>query len=95
MGNTRFHAQLLDLPNVHRCCIDNTGIVRQFAERAQTRFGKYKVEAVNFSGALKEELAYPVRTAFEEGAYTSATFNRSFDAEKIKVTLEEWAVSTP
>lgn len=57
---------LLALPQVRRCCIDNTGIGRQFAERAQERFGKYKVEAVNFTGPVKEELAYPVRAAFED-----------------------------
>lgn len=57
---------LLALPQVRRCCIDNTGLGRQFAERAQKRFGQYKVEAVNFSGPVKEELAYPVRAAFED-----------------------------
>ena len=57
---------LLQLPQVRRCCIDQTGIGRQFAERAQTRFGKYKVEGVNFTGASKEEMAYPVRAAFED-----------------------------
>lgn len=58
--------QILRLPQVRRCCIDNTGIGRQFAERAQQRFGKYKVEPVNFTSAVKEELAYPVRAAFED-----------------------------
>lgn len=58
--------QVLQLPQVRRCCIDQTGIGRQFTERAQTRFGKYKVEGVNFTGAVKEELAYPVRAAFED-----------------------------
>jgi phage FluMu gp28-like protein len=58
--------ELLDLPAVKRACIDNTGIGRQFVERAQQRFGKYKVEAVNFTGQVKEELAFPVRAAFED-----------------------------
>jgi phage FluMu gp28-like protein len=58
--------QILQLGNVRRCCIDNTGIGRQFAERAQERFGKYKVEPVNFTGPVKEELAYPFRAAFED-----------------------------
>jgi len=57
---------LLALPQVRRCCIDNTGLGRQFAERAQQRFGTYKVEAVNFTAPVKEELAYPVRAAFED-----------------------------
>lgn len=58
--------QVLQLPQVRRCCIDRTGIGRQFTERAQKRFGTYKVEAVNFSGPVKEELAYPLRAAFED-----------------------------
>jgi phage FluMu gp28-like protein len=57
---------ILALPQVRRCCIDNTGIGRQFAERAQRRFGAYKVEPVNFTGPVKEELAFPVRAAFED-----------------------------
>jgi phage FluMu gp28-like protein len=57
---------ILELPQVRRCCIDNTGIGRQFAERAQQRFGAYKVEAVTFTGPVKEELAYPVRAACED-----------------------------
>ena len=49
-----------------RTCIDQTGIGRQFAERAQERFGTYKVEGVNFTGGTKEEMAYPLRAAFED-----------------------------
>lgn len=51
---------------VRRCCVDCTGIGRQFSERAQKRFGASKVEAVNFTGMVKEELAYPLRAAFED-----------------------------
>lgn len=49
-----------------RVCIDATGLGMQFAERAAERFGKYKIEAITFSGPMKEELAYPVRAAFED-----------------------------
>ncbi|MGZ5567930.1 MAG: phage terminase large subunit family protein, partial [Limisphaerales bacterium] len=58
--------ELLAMPQVKRCCIDQTGIGRQFTERAQQKFGKYKVEGVTFTQAMKEELAYPVRMAFED-----------------------------
>lgn len=58
--------EILALPQVRRCCIDQTGMGRQFAERAQQRFGKYKVEGIHFTGPVKEELAYPVRAAFED-----------------------------
>lgn len=51
-----------------RTCIDNTGLGMQFAERAQERFGRYKVEPVTFTAGMKEELAYPVRSAFEDRA---------------------------
>lgn len=58
--------RVLGHPLLRRACIDNTGLGRQFAERAQKRFGEYKVEAVTFTGAVKEELAYPVRSGFED-----------------------------
>jgi len=58
---------LLELPAMRRACIDQTGLGRQFAERTIERFGAYKVEGVNFTGPIKETLAYPVRTAFESG----------------------------
>ncbi|MDR3405128.1 MAG: terminase family protein [Chthoniobacter sp.] len=72
LKNTPFDEQehrlyeLLALPNLRRACIDNTGIGRQLVERAQKRFGTYKVEAVTFTAAVKEELAYPLRAAFED-----------------------------
>lgn len=49
-----------------RVCIDATGLGMQFAERSAERFGKYKCEGITFSGPMKEELAYPVRAAFED-----------------------------
>ena len=51
-----------------RTCIDRTGLGMQFAERAAQRFGKTRAEGVNFSGPVKEDLAYPVRSAFEDKA---------------------------
>jgi len=56
----------LAMPNLRRGCIDNTGIGNQLAERAQDQFGKYKVEGVTFSNEVKEDLAYPLRTRFED-----------------------------
>lgn len=70
LKNERFAAQEESLypwiQVAHRCCIDATGLGMQLAERAQERFGKFKVEAVNFSGPVKEELAYPARAHFED-----------------------------
>jgi phage FluMu gp28-like protein len=59
---------LLELPNLRRCCIDQTGIGRQFTERAQERFGKHRVEGIGFTGPVKEALAYPLRAAVEDKA---------------------------
>jgi len=59
---------LLALPAVKRTCIDSTGLGMQFAERAQEKFGTYRVEPVRFTGPVKEELAYPVRSLFEDKA---------------------------
>ena len=58
---------LLELPNLRRCCIDATGLGMQLAERAAERFGKYRVEGVQFSGPVKSDLAFPLRAAFEDG----------------------------
>lgn len=61
----RYFYELMELPNLARACIDHTGIGRQFAERAQERFG-YRIEPVNFTPATKEALAYPLRAALED-----------------------------
>ncbi len=74
LQNMPFSAQeevlygLLALPNVRRCCIDDTGLGMQFCERAKEKFGEYKVEGVRFSAQVKEALAYPLRAAFEDRA---------------------------
>ncbi len=52
--------------NIRRCCIDDTGLGMQFCERAKEKFGSYRVEGVRFTGAMKEELAYPLKCAFED-----------------------------
>lgn len=71
MQNTKFSEQekvlypILENPNVKRCCIDCNGIGRQFSERAQDRF-KTRVEPVTFTLQSKEEMAYPLRAAFED-----------------------------
>ena len=72
LQNTTFAQQeewlyaILSHPAVRRACGDQTGIGRQMIERAQQRFGKYKVEGVTFTPATKEEMAYPVRASFED-----------------------------
>jgi phage FluMu gp28-like protein len=73
MERTPFSAQeerlceLLSLPGLGRCAIDATGLGRQFAERAAQSFGERRVEGVILTAPLKEELAYPLKAAFEDG----------------------------
>jgi phage FluMu gp28-like protein len=57
--------RLMALPAVRRCCIDSTGLGMQLAENMVSRWG-YRAEAVRFSGAVKEELAFPLRAAHED-----------------------------
>jgi phage FluMu gp28-like protein len=74
MEKTKFSTQkeilwkLLALPRLRRACIDCTGLGMQMAEEAQDAFGKFKVEGVNFSGPVKEELAYGLRNYFDDKA---------------------------
>jgi phage FluMu gp28-like protein len=58
----------LALPGLRRACLDATGLGRQLAERAQERFGARRVEAVTFTSAVKEDLAYNLRRVFERRA---------------------------
>ncbi len=50
----------------HRTCIDATGLGIGWADDAQDKFGSSRVEAVTFTGPVKESLAYPVRSAMED-----------------------------
>lgn len=49
-----------------RTCIDATGLGIGWADDAIDQFGAYRVEGVTFTPRVKEELAYPVRGAFED-----------------------------
>jgi phage FluMu gp28-like protein len=56
---------IMSLDNVRRCCIDQTGIGRQFTEEAREKF-RSRVEGVDFTADKKQELAEPLRVAFED-----------------------------
>ncbi len=60
--------KLLELPNLRRACVDQTGIGRQFAERAIKRYPR-KVEGVTFTGPVKETLAYPLKASLEDRTF--------------------------
>jgi phage FluMu gp28-like protein len=53
------------LPFVRRACIDGTGLGMQLAEECIERFGS-RVEAVTFTGPVKEDLAVTFRRRFED-----------------------------
>jgi len=57
---------ILELPNLRRCCIDETGLGCQFVERAKRKFNRYRVEGLTFTAELKDKLAYKLRCAFED-----------------------------
>lgn len=52
---------LLENRNVRRCCIDETGLGMQLAEELVTRFGRFRVEPVSFTAAIKSQLASALR----------------------------------
>lgn len=58
--------ELLKHKKMRRCCIDATGIGMQLAEEAQEQFGKTRVEAITFTGPLKEDLASHMLPYFED-----------------------------
>jgi phage FluMu gp28-like protein len=60
--------ELLRIPHLRRVCIDQTGMGRQFTERAIAKFGASRVEGVTFTAEVKESLAYLLRTFFERRA---------------------------
>jgi phage FluMu gp28-like protein len=54
---------LMKRHHLRRACIDQSGIGRQFCERARSRYGNHRVEGITFTLQVKEALAYPVRIA--------------------------------
>ncbi len=71
LPRTEFSDQLNELYRIIRhkkfirCCMDSTGMGRPLAEAAEKEFSKSKVEGINFSGSLKEQLAYELKIHFE------------------------------
>jgi len=51
---------------MNRTCIDNTGLGIGWTDDAEKKFGKYRIEGITFTGRAKEEMAYPLRGAFED-----------------------------
>ena len=58
--------RFLKMPALRRVAIDQSGLGRQFAERAAERYGAGRVEGLSFTAGAKEMLAYPLRSRFED-----------------------------
>lgn len=59
-------ATFMRIPSLRRLAIDQSGLGRQFAERATARYGAHRVKPVTFTAPMKEQLAYPLRHALQE-----------------------------
>ena len=57
-------------PKLRRCCIDATGMGLPLVEEIQKVFGEARVEGINFTAQIKEELAYITLKHFEEKKIT-------------------------
>ena len=57
--------RLLKMSAIKRACIDATGLGMQLAEQAKEKFG-WKVEPITFTAPVKEELAFNMRSDFED-----------------------------
>jgi len=72
MHQAPFRAQLdvfrswMNATNGRKACIDAGGIGAMLAQEATREFGASRIEEVRFSLPIKEELAMPVRRAFED-----------------------------
>jgi phage FluMu gp28-like protein len=58
--------EILKHPKMRRACIDATGLGMQLAEEAQEKFGRYRVEAITFTGPVKDDLASTMIPYFED-----------------------------
>lgn len=58
--------EILSHRRFRRACIDATGLGMQLAEEAREKFGKYRVEEITFTPAVKEEMASIALPYFED-----------------------------
>jgi phage FluMu gp28-like protein len=77
--------EILSHRTFRRACIDSTGIGMQLAEEAQETFGRYRVEPVNFTATVKEDLASTMLPYFEDVAvYIPEDFTVREDLHSVK-----------
>lgn len=59
----------LACPALRRVCIDQSGLGRQFAESFKEQYSKGRIEGVTFTPAVKEALAYSLKSSLEGHAF--------------------------
>lgn len=64
----RVLSEVLNQPALRRCCMDAGGLGMQLSEMAVEEFGQHRVEPINLTVSLKEQLAGRLRILAESGA---------------------------
>lgn len=62
-------AFLDELPNLRRLCIDRTGMGIGITDHLQDKYGKARIEGVNFSAVVKESMAFRMKKCLEDGSF--------------------------
>lgn len=57
---------LNELPNLRRLCIDRTGMGIGITDHLQAIYGESRIEGVNFSGPVKESMAFRMKKCLED-----------------------------
>lgn len=60
----------IELKNMRRACLDETGIGMQLAEYAQDKYGSSRVEPVNFTATVKSRLMHTLLERMEDTSIT-------------------------
>ncbi|HPS83287.1 MAG TPA: terminase family protein [Bacteroidales bacterium] len=62
----KISAFLDELPNLRRLCIDRTGMGIGITDHLQAIYGQSRIEGVNFSGVVKESMAFRMKKCLED-----------------------------
>lgn len=58
--------RIMKIYNPRRVCVDATGMGLILSEQLQEAYGEYRIEAVNFSNSVKQDLAILIKKTFED-----------------------------
>ncbi|MEG1648323.1 MAG: terminase family protein [Rikenellaceae bacterium] len=70
---------IAQLPHLRRTCIDSTGMGIGLTDYLQRTFGKSRIEAVNFTAAVKEVMAFRLKKAIEDVAFFIPADTKIYD----------------